>query len=117
MLKFVADENFDNNILRGLLLRGPDLDIVRVQDVGLLGADDPVILAWAAEGGRVLLSHDVSTMNPHAYERVAQGLPMPGVFLVSGDMPVGEAIEELLVLAGASLPNEWEGQVRYLPLQ
>ena len=33
-MKFLADENLDNNILRGLLRRQPDLDIVRVQDVG-----------------------------------------------------------------------------------
>ena len=47
MLRFVADENFNNNIVRGLLLRQPELDIVRVQDVGLTSADDPIVLEWA----------------------------------------------------------------------
>ena len=46
MLRLLADENFNGDIVRGLLLRQPDLDIVRVQDVGLGGADDPDILAW-----------------------------------------------------------------------
>jgi hypothetical protein len=32
MVAFAADENFNNDILRGLLRRKPDLDIVRVQD-------------------------------------------------------------------------------------
>jgi hypothetical protein len=36
-LKPLADENFDNTIVRGLLRRNPNIDIVRVQDVGLLG--------------------------------------------------------------------------------
>ncbi len=49
MLRLAADENFNGNIVRGLLRRRPDLDIVRIQDVGLAGADDPAILAWAAE--------------------------------------------------------------------
>lgn len=40
MLKLAADENFNNDIVRGLLRRNPTLDIVRVQDVGLSGADD-----------------------------------------------------------------------------
>jgi hypothetical protein len=30
MLRLLADENFNGDILRGLLLRQPDLDIVRV---------------------------------------------------------------------------------------
>ncbi len=36
MLRLAADENFDNNIVRGLLRRRPDLDIVRVQQVRYL---------------------------------------------------------------------------------
>lgn len=31
-MRFLADENFNNNILRGLLRRKADLDIIRVQD-------------------------------------------------------------------------------------
>ena len=62
MLRFAADENFNNNIVRGLLRRNPDLDIVRVQDVGLSNADDATILEWAAQEGRILLTHDVSTV-------------------------------------------------------
>jgi predicted nuclease of predicted toxin-antitoxin system len=58
MLKFLADENFDNTIVRGLFRRHPKLDIVRVQDVGLSGKDDPTVLEWAAQEGRILLTHD-----------------------------------------------------------
>ena len=45
MLRLLADENFNGDIVRGLLLRQSDLDIIRVQDVGLAGADDPDVLA------------------------------------------------------------------------
>ncbi|AIE73404.1 MULTISPECIES: hypothetical protein [unclassified Synechocystis] len=44
MLRFLADENFDNTILRGLFRRNASLDILRIQDVGLSGQADPVIL-------------------------------------------------------------------------
>lgn len=44
-MKFLVDENLDNNILRGILRRKPDLDLVRVQDVGLFGKDDPTVLS------------------------------------------------------------------------
>ena len=58
MLKLVSDENFNADILRGLYRRRPDLDVVRVQDIGLSATPDPDILAWAAAEGRILLTHD-----------------------------------------------------------
>jgi hypothetical protein len=45
MLKLLADENLDNTIFRGLLRRRPNLDLVRIQDIGLSGVDDPTVLA------------------------------------------------------------------------
>lgn len=117
MILLAADENFNNAILRGVLRRKPDLDIVRIQDVGLSGADDPTILAWAAKENRVLLTHDVATITHYAYERVKAGLPMPGVFEVPYGFSVGEIIEDILLIAEYSLDGEWEGQVRYLPLR
>jgi hypothetical protein len=50
---------------------------------------DPDILEWAAGEGRVLLSHDVSTVPPVAYQRVGDGKPMPGVFILPDRMPIG----------------------------
>ena len=87
MLRLAADENFNNDIVWGVLRRNPNVDIVRIQDVNLSGADDPTILAWAASVGRVLLTHDVKTMTRYAYERTTAGLAMPGLFEVSRDIP------------------------------
>lgn len=117
MLALAADENFNNDIVRGLLRRKPDLNVIRVQDVGLSGADDSAVLEWAAQEGRVLLTHDASTITHHAYERVRAAKPMPGVFEVNRDVSIGEAIEDIVLLAECSLEGEWEGQVRYLPLR
>ncbi len=44
MLALAADENFNNDIVRALLRRKPNLNIVRLQDAGLSGADDPTVL-------------------------------------------------------------------------
>lgn len=117
MVKFVADENFNNTIVRGLLRRNPNLDMVRVQDVGLSGADDPTVLEWAAQDNRVLLTHDVATITHYAYERVQAGKPMPGVFEVNRSVAISVAIEDILLLDECSLEDEWQGQVRYLPLR
>ena len=115
-LRFLADEDFDNDIVRGLLRRLPALDVVRVQDVGLSGQPDPVVLAWAAQEDRVFLTHDVSTMTAHAYARMADGLPMAGVFAVSQSLSISQALDDLLLLEECSLRDEWAGQVRYLPI-
>jgi len=96
--------------------RQPDIDIIRVQDVGLSGDDDPIVLEWAAQEGRILLTHDVATITRYAYERIAAGQPMPGVVEVTSDAPIGRVIEDILVLLACSLEGELEGQIQYLPL-
>ena len=116
-MRWLADENLNKDIVRGLLRRKPDLDIVRVQDAGLSGMDDPSLLAWAAAQDRVLITHDVSTMTAYAYRRVACGEHMPGVFEVSRSIPIAAAIDNILLLSECSIDGEWEGQVRYLPLR
>jgi Domain of unknown function (DUF5615) len=117
MVQFLADENFNNQIVRGMLRQSSDIDIVRIQDVGLSGADDPTVLAWAAQEGRIVLTHDVATMTTFAYQRIQAGLSMPGLFEVSRRVPVGVAIEEIILIAECSIDGEWEGQVRFLPLR
>lgn len=117
MLRFLADENFNNQIVRGVLRQAPGTDIVRVQDVGLSGVGDPAVLAWAAEAERIVLTHDVATMTTFAYQRIAARLAMPGLFEVNRRVPVGLAIEEIILIAECSNQGEWEGQVRFLPLR
>lgn len=114
-MRFLADENFSGTLLRGLLRRLPELDILRVQDVGLTHADDSTILEWAAREGRILLTHDVATVTLYAYQRTAQGLPMPGVIEVIATAPIGQVIEDLVLLTLSSYPGEYEGQVLYIP--
>ncbi len=117
MIRFLFDENFNNQIVRGILRQNPDINVVRVQDTGLSGADDPTVLAWAAQEDRVVLTHDVTTMISFAYERIQLGLFMPGLFEVGRRVSVGLAIEEIILIAMCSLEGEWEGQVRLLPLR
>lgn len=115
MLRFAADENFNGKVVRGLLRVLPDIDLVRVQDTPLFGADDPDILAWAADENRLVLTHDAATMTAFAYERVRAGLRMPGVIEVRMNAPIGKIIEELQLLAELARPEECEMQVLYLP--
>ena len=116
MLLLAADENFNGNIVRGLFRRNPrwtwsDSRMWSYRSRRPSGAS----MGRARRAGPS--THDVSTITRYAYERVQEGQPMPGVFEVSRDLPIGRAIEEILLMAECSMAGEWEGQVRYLPLR
>ena len=116
MIRLVVDQNFNAHIVDGMVLRDPGLDLIHVRDVGLAAALDPTIFEWAAVEERVLLTHDRRTIPPFAYARVAAGQRMPGVFLVGDDMPVGQAIDELLLAVHCLSPDECKDIVKYFPM-
>jgi len=116
MLRLLADENFNGDIVRGILFHEPDFQIARVQDIGLINADDPDILAWAAANHRIVLTHDRATMPDHAYQRLAAQQQMRGVFVLNDRFPIGLAIQALLLINACSDQEEWNGLVVHLPL-
>lgn len=117
MLRLATDADLHGPLYRALLRAQPDLDIVRAQDVGRRTAPDPEVLEWAASEGRILLSHDRKTMTKFAYERVAAGLPTPGVFIIRNRPgQVGRMVQEILLVALGSEQDEWKDQVQFLPI-
>lgn len=71
MLRFLTDEDFKKSIFDGLKLRIPNLDILRVQEAGLRTFRDQLVLEFAASQNRIVLTHDVSTMETHAKRRIS----------------------------------------------
>ena len=99
MLRFLADENVNTVLLTQLRRHLPGIDIVHARNVGLAQIPDPDILEWAADNERVLVTNDKKTMRNFANERVAAGLPMPGVILLHNDTPIGPAIQGIIRFA------------------
>jgi hypothetical protein len=110
------DENLDNDILRGVQRVLPDFDAVRVIDVLLSGKSDEIVLEWAAEENRIVVTHDVNTMVAHAWGRVARRQSMPGLIVIPQETPIGPVISDLAFIAQCGLPGDLDGLVRYLPL-
>jgi hypothetical protein len=117
MLSFLADENFNNDIVRGVRRRHPGIVILRAQDVGLRGEPDTRVLEWSAENAVAVLTHDVATMTKYAYDRLVAGKRMAGLFEISRSVPIATAIEDIILIATCSLEGEWEGRVVYMPLR
>lgn len=117
MFRLGIDENVPRALVRGLLQRFPDLDLLRAQDAGLLSASDPAILEWCASEGRILVTFDRATMSDHAADRIRRGQVMPGVFLLAERLHqrIGLALEALALPIEASQAEEWRNQVVYLP--
>lgn len=89
MVKFLADEDFNNRIVRGIRRRSEEIDIVRVHEVGLLGEPDTAVLEWAANEERIVLTHDAATMIGFAYERIRDEREFSGLIAVSQSASIG----------------------------
>ena len=114
-MRFLADENFNNDILRGAQQRVPGFDFSRTQDTEIASADDFRLLDYAAHQGYILLTHDVNTLRGIFYQRMTAGLPVPGVFLIHKQTAVGRVVEALELIILASEQIEWDGKIRYVP--
>jgi hypothetical protein len=104
-------------IVRGIKRLDPTVDILRVQESGLLGAKDPEVLEWAARERRAVLSRDRATMRNAAIERILAEKPMPGLFLLKRRWRScrRRIMEEIILVANCSEAAEWEGRIEYLP--
>jgi hypothetical protein len=116
MLRVITDEDFNRTILNGLLRRNPALDVIRMQDVVALGTSDPKLLELAAKEGRILITHDVTTMTNHFYERIRLGKSSPGILVVRQTAPIGRVIEDLSLVIECSFEEELMDRVIYVPL-
>lgn len=116
MLRLLIDQDLDQVILRGLLLRVPNLDVVTAHQANLSDATDPELLAWASEQKRIVVTHDRRTMPYYAANRIAKGERISGIIIVSRRLPVSQVIDDLEIIVSCSDVGEWENVLKYLPL-
>ena len=111
MLRLASDADVNGDIIRGLRHRLPEINLVRVQDALSKDASDPDILAWAAGENRVLITNDRNTMVGFAYQRVAAAEPVPGLIATTNEQSVGQAIDDILLIAELMPADEIRDQV------
>jgi hypothetical protein len=81
----------------------------------VIAALDSEVLSIAADSERILVSHDRKTMPAHM-ARFLESRSSPGVILVSQDLDVGAAIEDLLIIWAATDAEEWRNRLGFVPL-
>ena len=114
--RFLADHDLNEHIVTGVLRREPALVWVRARDVGMSERVDAEVLAYAADQGLLVVSHDINTMPDAAYARMRAGQKMSGLLMVQQSDPVGPVIASLVLIWSASEAEEWENCVCFLPL-
>ncbi|HZS53508.1 MAG TPA: DUF5615 family PIN-like protein [Bryobacteraceae bacterium] len=113
--RFLADENLNGKIIAGLHRREPYIDFQTAKAAGILGLSDYEVLTIAASGGRILVSHDRETV-PAYFSRFILESRSAGVLIISQNLPVREAIEQILIVWAASEENEWWNRIGFLPI-
>jgi hypothetical protein len=113
-VRFQADADLRRPIIAGLRRREPTIDFRTAHDAGLAGLNDAAVLAVAADEGRLLVSHDVSTMPEH-FARFIQTRSSPGLILISQELSYHHAIEGLLRLWATTEAEDWQNVLSFLP--
>lgn len=116
MIRFLADANLNKWIVDGCLRLEPTIDFLSANEANLWRVPDPKVLALAAEQNRILISHDTRTMPRHFGNFLQAHGSSPGLILVPQDLPIGKAIEDLVLIWGASDAYECENRILRIPL-
>jgi len=114
-IRFQADYDFNHRIIRAVRTRVPAIDFQTAHRAQLIGLPDEEVLSIAAFEGRILVSHDVTTMPDHFAAFVTQQ-NNPGLFLIPQSLSINRAVEELLLIWGAPEPEEYVNTIIWLPL-
>lgn len=110
-VKFQADNDLRRAIVRGFLRRLPAADFASQP---LDAVDDVAVLHLAAQAGRIVVSHDVTTM-PRAFTEYYRTAHSPGVLLTPQSWRLAEAIEHLVLVWEVTDASEWQDRICYLP--
>ncbi|MDZ7962049.1 MAG: DUF5615 family PIN-like protein [Aulosira sp. DedQUE10] len=117
-LKYILDENVDKVYIRQFRQRSRDLMMWVVGDPGAppRGTLDPEILCWCEEHNFILVTNNRTSMPVHLAEHIAQGQNIPGIFILTDKLTIGQTIDQLIIIAKASFNDEYQNQIVHLPL-
>ena len=114
-LRFYMDENVPRAVTLGLRLRG--VDVVTVQEDDRASHPDEAVLNRATELGRIVVTRDEDFLK-EAYDRQQQRRAFPGIVHAHQlRVTIGQMVDDLELIANASLAEEFANRVEYLPLR
>jgi hypothetical protein len=117
-IRYLFDENVNPVLLTELLKVEPGIVGWKIGYPGAppRGTDDQAILRWCEENSFILVTNNRKTMPQHLSVHLKEGRHIPGIFELNPNMSIGETIDELLPIWGASMLDEYQDLIIYLPL-
>lgn len=120
MISFLLDEHLTRRIQIAVWHRRAMLDVLRVGDVGAppYGSDDPSLLRYAEQAGRMFITSDRQTLrgsSGHITAHLMAGGHTWGVAFVRPSAPLGSIADTLVLIAEASAPDDWRDQEIWIP--
>ena len=114
-IRYQADADLNQKIVAATIRLDSRVDFRTSDAAGLRGVSDLGVLEIAARDGRILVTHDKSTMPDH-FAQFIQTNESPGVLIVPRNLKLAEVGEELFMIWEASEPDEWINIITYIPL-
>lgn len=114
-VRFQADADLNQIIVSAVLRRTPAIDFRTATTARLGGLKDQEVLALAAGDGRVLVTHDQTTM-PRHFGEFLRSQRSPGLIVVPQHLPPREVADDLILIWTATDAEEWTDRIAFLPI-
>ena len=109
-VRFQADADFSQRIISAVRRREAAIDFQTANALNLRELADLEVLALAASQGRVLVSHDLTTM-PDNFATFVETNTSAGLLIIRQKVSIHRALEEILLVWLASDADEWINQM------
>jgi hypothetical protein len=116
---FLLDENMPHRAIRKLLRRRePEIHVWVIGQPGApaLGSSDLELLVWIEQHDCLLVTRNRASMPGHLRDHLAAGRHVPGILIMPKRLTEWQVADELHLIWGASLPDEYRDQLVYLPV-
>ena len=80
-----------------------------------MGTPDPELLEWIEASNCMLVTRNHASMPKHLRDHLATGRHVPGIIVMKRRLAPWQMAEELLLIWGASIPDEFQDQIVVWP--
>lgn len=118
VIKYLLDEHVELLLKKALKKFSADMVVWRIGDITVppLGTLDPAILIWCETKNFSLVTNNRASMPVHLRDHLFAGRHIPGIFVLNGNMTIGETVNELATIWGAPEAEEYQDQLWFLPV-
>ncbi len=120
-VQYLLDENLPPLYQEQLLRYQSDLTVLMIGELSAIntpakGALDPEILIWCESNNFILVTNNRTSMPVHLAEHLSQHRQVPGIFVLRPFASIGQIIDDLILIALAGEPQEYQNRITYIPL-